>query len=299
MGMSGAATSTQTIIGAQADELSIVVWPFTPQNGRKIAMLKAAKGADMPEKQINVSEAQFGVVDFLLGAGEAGIEAAALPLLKAAKVEDAGKVGQVVAGLRLLKAAGVPKEAVGGLLALAGVELPAPAPVQEPMRKHGLVVDDKGEPVLTDVAEASRPAVLALFKAACEQETQRVKAEAEAAKLKQDARDAEIKNMIKAEAPSMPGGERLFALLKAADGKPEFAILRELFKGVSAALEKSALFVEIGSGATDDGAAPLPKLEAMVKAAMDADKNLTKGAAWSKVCREHPDLYAAAGEQQQ
>ncbi|MBW2672592.1 MAG: hypothetical protein JRD89_04135 [Deltaproteobacteria bacterium] len=228
-------------------------------------------------------------------------------VLKAAKLS--GKAQNAVKGaLRLLNAYKdeLPKDIMKTLAGLAGYGYPAPTEKQkdkkdedeeDKKKKYGYPAPTKKEDGSYDfsgIPEEVRPAVEALWK----EQQEAVKKAEELEKILKEERDKQLrKEFIQkaadefANLPTKP--EEFGLVLKglAEKAPEEYTKLEGVLKAANEAIEKGALYAEIGRGGTPAGDSAVAKVEAMAAGLVQKDANLSRMDALAKVLAENPQLY--------
>jgi len=225
-------------------------------------------------------------------------------VLKAAKLS--GKAQNAVKGaLRLLNAYKdeLPKDIMKTLAELAGYGYPAPTEKakdkdkDKEKEKYGYPAPTKKEDGSYDfsgIPEEVRPAVEALWK----EQQEAVKKAEKLEKVLKEERDKQLrKEFIQkaadefANLPTKP--EEFGLVLKglAEKAPEEYAKLEGVLKAANEAIEKGALFAEIGRGGMPAGDSAVAKVEAMAAGLVQKDANLSRMDALAKVLAENPQLY--------
>lgn len=279
-----------------------------PANDRPLLVCKSAEGTMAGEtKTIEVQGPLAGVIEFIANPelGKDDVAKAAL-IVKGMKPENAAKVTQAV---KLLKGTdekmspeqwGQVCEACGQQppVAKAAAETPA-----DPILKAIPLVN--GQPDFSQIPEAVRPGIEALYKA---HQVAKAEATAAAAQLQAEtvrksaeakaAREVAITKSVEAHKSLVGDKAKLIGVLKALDGKPEFDDLSNVLKALDATLAKSALFAELGTALGGEGSGPDPyaALQALANERVTkAAGTLTPAQAFAEVCKskEGAALYEA------
>jgi len=227
-------------------------------------------------------------------------------VLKAAKLSDKGR-NAVKGALRLLNAYKdeLPKDIMKTLAELAGYGYPAPTEKakdkkdeeEDKKKKYGYPAPTKKEDGSWDfsgIPEEVRPAVEALWK----EQQEAVKKAEELEKVLKEERDKQLrKEFIQkaadefANLPTKP--EEFGLVLKglAEKAPEEYSRLEGVLKAANEAIEKGALYAEIGRSGTPAGDSAVAKVEAMAAGLVQKDANLSRVDALAKVLAENPQLY--------
>jgi len=227
-------------------------------------------------------------------------------VLKAAKLS--GKAQNAVKGaLRLLNAYKdeLPKDIMKTLAELAGYGYPAPTEKakekkdegEDKKKKYGYPAPTKKEDGSWDfsgIPEEVRPAVEALWK----EQQEAVKKAEELERVLKEERDKQLrKEFIQKAADeftNLPVKPEEFGLVlkNLAEKAPEeYSKLEGVLKAANEAIEKGALYAEIGRGGTSAGDSAVAKVEAMAAGLVQKDANLSRMDALAKVLAENPQLY--------
>lgn len=227
-------------------------------------------------------------------------------VLKAAKLSDKAQ-NAVKGALRLLNAYKdeLPKDVMKTLAGLAGYGYPEPtekAKAQDEdekkkKEKYGYPAPTKKEDGTYDfssIPEEVRPAIEALWK---EHETAVKKAE-ELEKVLKEERDKQARKeyIQKAvtEFASLPVKPEEFGLILkglAEKAPDEYAKLEGVLKAANEAIQKGALYAEIGRSGGLAGGSAMAKIEAAANSLVQKDANMTKEQAIAKALEMHPELY--------
>jgi len=227
-------------------------------------------------------------------------------VLKAAKLSDKAK-GAVKGALKILSAYKdeLPKDIMKTLAGLAGYGYPEPAEKakgkkdeeEDKKKKYGYPAPTKKEDGSYDfsgIPEEVRPAVEALWK----EQQEAVKKAEELEKVLKEERDKQLrKEFIQkaadefANLPTKP--EEFGLVLKglAEKAPEEYTKLEGVLKAANEAIEKGALYAEIGRGGMPAGDSAVAKVEAMAAGLVQKDANLSRMDALAKVLAENPKLY--------
>jgi len=227
-------------------------------------------------------------------------------VLKAAKLS--GKAQNAVKGaLRLLNAYKdeLPKDIMKTLAELAGYGYPAPAEKakdkkdeeEDKKKKYGYPAPTKKEDGSYDfsgIPEEVRPAVEVLW----EEQQEAVKKAEELEKVLKEERDKQLRKEFVQKAatdfgnlPTKP--EEFGLVLKglAEKAPEEYAKLEGVLKAANEAIQKGALYAEIGRSGGFSGGYAMSKIEAAANSLVQKDASMTKEQAITKALEMHPELY--------
>ncbi|MBW2084447.1 MAG: hypothetical protein JRI54_00225 [Deltaproteobacteria bacterium] len=228
-------------------------------------------------------------------------------VLKAAKLSDKAQ-NAVKGALRLLNAYkdSLPKDIMKTLAELAGYGYPAPTEKakdkkdeeeEDKKKKYGYPAPTKKEDGSYDfsgIPEEVRPAVEALWK----EQQEAIKKAEELEKVLKEERDKQLRKEFVQKAatdftnlPTKP--EEFGLVLKglAEKAPEEYTKLEGVLKAASEAIEKGALYAEIGRGGMPAGDSAVAKVEAMAAGLVQKNANLSRMDALAKVLAENPQLY--------
>jgi len=224
-------------------------------------------------------------------------------VLKAAKLSDKAQ-GAVKGALKLLTAYKdeLPKDILKTLAELVGYGYPEPTEKQknknEEDKKYGYPAPAKkadGSYDFSNIPEEVRPAVETLWK---EHEAAVKKAE-ELEKVLKEEKDKQLKKEFiqkaAAEFMHLPTKPEEFGLiLKGISEKApeEYGKLESILKAANEAIEKGALYSEIGRSGAPVGDSAVAKVEALVSGIVQKDAKISRVDALMKVLSENPQLYA-------
>jgi len=227
-------------------------------------------------------------------------------ILKAAKLSDKAR-NAVKGALRLLNAYKdeLPRDIMKTLANLAGYGYPEPTgkagdkkdEKDDKKKKYGYPAPTKKEDGSWDfsgIPEEVRPAVEALWK----EQQEAVKKAEELEKVLKEERDKQLRKeyIQKAadEFANLPIKPEEFGLVLkglAEKAPEEYTKLEGVLKAANEAIEKGALYAEIGRGGIPAGDSAIAKVEAMVNGLVQKDANLSRMDALAKVLAENPQLY--------
>ncbi len=228
-------------------------------------------------------------------------------VLKAAKLSDKAQ-NAVKGALRLLNAYKdeLPKDIMKTLAGLAGYGYPEPTEKQkgkdkdddeDKKKKYGYpapVKKEDGSWDFSGIPEEVRPMVEALWKEHLEE----VKKREELERVLKEERDKQARKEFIQKAATEFGNlpvkpEEFGLVLKglAEKAPEEYAKLEGVLKAANEAIEKGALFAEVGRSGALPGASAMSKIEAVANSLVQKDASMTKEQAIAKALELHPELY--------